>query len=507
MKFLKRRGDSDTDKLLAFIFIAIIGVLLIGLASEQPNVVQGSQKIVQTVNIQSTYLINSQTISGTTYYYSYNSNSVLAFGGINNLNLGVDVGSNFSAVIQHSINALTCGNISLAPQIFNMTHGINLYPCVSITGLARTGDFQTQPNSTTISDTDCTRAAITVEVSTLHTSFQVFPSVSGITISANGSCASTQDGIFINEANGAILDFTMSYDSIFALGGNCINAGTTNAHFWIDNVYLEDCHQNGITGKGNIFISNSYIFGNSLYGVSHITGSGFNSFHNFYLNNVQSAIFCANINNQCNSQDDIIQNNGGASFAQFSVATSNNPTANPTVISGDTFTDSRTSSNAVEQINFEATLENANVEGNYFWSAKNVPCFKFLAGSYITGGALANVLITGNQGSCNNIVGNVSGNFLIGGTSASITHFIGAFGMNSTTVIKSQNYFAANTNLYIACGGGTGVVISIIDPLGNIFSTYPAGCPTQSIELPVGYKINFGAFSVAPTVNVLVKNI
>lgn len=511
MNFLKRkhRGVESRDVLIVFIAIVLIGLFFIANINEQPNVVQGSQKIVQTVSQQYTYLLTTQTISGTKYYYSWNSNSVLAFGGTGNINLGIDVGSNFSAVIQNTINSQRgkCGVIALAPQIFNATHGFTMYTCMGLVGLAGNGDFSIEPNTTLIASTDCTRPVITIEVDPLHTNFVVFPALSGLSLVGKGVCATTQDGIFITNVNGVILDAYMSYVRIFGMGGNCLNLSTTNMKLWLDNMYFEDCNQNGITGQANIFLSSSYIFGNALYGINHISGGLLNSFHDWFLQDVQGALFCANVNNQCNSQDDTVQNNGGTSFAQMTLSTSANPTANPIVIQGDTFTDSRTSGQAFAQIRMGATQVLASIESNYFWSAKNVNCFSFVGGGFISGGSLANVIISGNQGVCNNVVGNISGNFLIGGTSATTTHFIGAFGMNSTTIIKSQNYVAANTNLYIACSGGTGVIISIIDPLGNIFSTYPTGCPTQAIELPIGYKINFGGFSVIPTVNVLVKSI
>lgn len=490
---------------------AVVVVILFVLVFAGVFIVLGVSSVSQRAEAPSgaySYLVNESIVSGTKYYYAYNPNARLVYGGPKNI--GGATGTNFSAVFQSSADSLKCGAIVFSPQIFNMTHGVHSYPCISLTGVARTGDFQTQPNSTLISDTDCARPAITLKVNPTYSGFKVFPSIAGLTITSNGACASTQDGIYDNETNGAILDITLSYDAIFAMGGNCINLGTTNAHTWIDNMYLEDCHQNGITGKGNIFLSNSYIFGNSLYGVYHVTGSGLNSFHNYFLDNVEGAVFCANINNQCMSQDDTMQNNGGPSYAQFSVATSNSPTANPTVIQGDVFTDSRTSGAALAQINFEATLVNAMVEGNYFYSSPSDPvtCFKFLTGGYIAGGSLGNVLITGNQSpnNCNSLVGKVGGNFLIGGTSATTTHYIGAFEGNSTTPIASQTYTAANTNQLITCSGGTSVSITIIDPKGNTIETLGA-CPTTLIDLPVGWSINFGTFLVAPTVTDWVKSI
>jgi hypothetical protein len=56
-------------------------------------------------------------------------------------------------------------------------------------------------------------------------------------------------------------------------------------------------------------------------------------------------------------------------------------------------------------------------------------------------------------------------------------------------------------DVLITSTGGTGVSISIIDPVtgNNVASGLTA---LNSFYLPVGYKINWGAFTAAPTVTV-----
>ena len=142
-------------------------------------------------------------------------------------------------------------------------------------------------------------------------------------------------------------------------------------------------------------------------------------------------------------------------------------------------------------------------QNNYFWSSGgSVPCFSFTAGGYVANGNLANVVISGNQAESGGVscrAQQVTTNFLIGGTSAAHPKYIGPFGGNSTTPKASTDYIAANVDQFIGCSGGTGVNIVIKDALGNTRETVGA-CPATTMDIPRTYSINFGAFSVAPTV-------
>ena len=66
--------------------------------------------------------------------------------------------------------------------------------------------------------------------------------------------------------------------------------------------------------------------------------------------------------------------------------------------------------------------------------------------------------------------------------------------------VASTVYQIHNVDMLITSTGGTGVSISITDQNGN---SVVSGLATISAQyIPVGYKINFGGFSVAPTVTV-----
>jgi len=72
-------------------------------------------------------------------------------------------------------------------------------------------------------------------------------------------------------------------------------------------------------------------------------------------------------------------------------------------------------------------------------------------------------------------------------------------GLNGGEAIAaSKDYAVKSVDIIVSSGGGSGVSIAIKDPAGN---TIASGLATLSpTYLPVGYKINFGAFTEAPTV-------
>jgi len=70
----------------------------------------------------------------------------------------------------------------------------------------------------------------------------------------------------------------------------------------------------------------------------------------------------------------------------------------------------------------------------------------------------------------------------------------------TSTVVASTNYLIEGCDIIITSTGGTGVSITLKDNANN---TVASGLATLSaVSLPMGYKVNFGAFSGAPTVTV-----
>lgn len=75
---------------------------------------------------------------------------------------------------------------------------------------------------------------------------------------------------------------------------------------------------------------------------------------------------------------------------------------------------------------------------------------------------------------------------------------IGSYGGTTATAVASTDYTVVGGTMIMFVTGGTGVSASVKDAAGN---TMESGLTTTFTRtLPKGYKINFGAFSGAPTV-------
>lgn len=75
-------------------------------------------------------------------------------------------------------------------------------------------------------------------------------------------------------------------------------------------------------------------------------------------------------------------------------------------------------------------------------------------------------------------------------------------GLAAGPTVSSQDYKVVITPCRVISTGGTGVSIVIKDVAGNTICSPGATCDE---ELEIGWKINFGAFSAAPTVKVIFK--
>lgn len=105
-----------------------------------------------------------------------------------------------------------------------------------------------------------------------------------------------------------------------------------------------------------------------------------------------------------------------------------------------------------------------------------------------------NTIIRDNRGY--NSVGVVSTPF------DNINHQIKLSGSAAGPTVASQDYEVLNTPCKVISTGGTGVDIIIKDAAGTIISNPGATCDEW---LEIGWKINFGGFSAAPTVTTVFK--
>jgi len=125
------------------------------------------------------------------------------------------------------------------------------------------------------------------------------------------------------------------------------------------------------------------------------------------------------------------------------------------------------------------TFEDATYIGNA--GSASQPMFTFIPGAYVT---VEN----------SNVVGLLS-NIVTTGVHAT-PYWIGYSG-NGTAILASTTYTVSPSNIILSCTGGTAVVYTVKDWGGYTVSQSPLAPDT--LYIPAGFKVNFGAFSGAPT--------
>lgn len=488
---LSAGGWKRASAALAVVVLVLAGGVIWMYAAPRPQ----SQTTTVTSTIATTgatlpcsYAVQALSSGPGQYYSSVDCRTgETAYGGPGDA--GGASGANASAVIQGSIDALrgACGTILLAPQNFLLTRGITTYPCVVIEGSAGSGDFGVNPNSTVLISSDSARPVITVEVDPSHPGLQVFPVLMHFSIYSSRSSGPQQDGIYATDANGVMKDVTISDVKVFQVGGSCFHLAST-AKYWIDSVYAEDCKQNGfLMTSGTVRVSNSYIFGNVLLGVNATGGAEASFVNDVFLNNGGGAVVCSSLGSLCRLEADTIQANGGPSHPQILIeSVGHNSSA---IVTGNQIIDLRSSGYAEYQVALVNSV-NAVITDNHFAGAPPPV--------YVHSGASDSLIIRNNLGY--NPVGALETDFLTVGASA--VHAIG-LGGNGTTLLPDTDYVATGVDLQITCTGGAGVSITVMDSAGNVLTSGATCSPSmQPISLPIGYAIDFGHFTAAPTLKV-----
>jgi len=85
----------------------------------------------------------------------------------------------------------------------------------------------------------------------------------------------------------------------------------------------------------------------------------------------------------------------------------------------------------------------------------------------------------------------------------STNHVIAFFGGNASAVIASTDYLIEGSDVILTSTGGTGVSITIKDDAGNTVAGSLTTLTAQHI--PNGFQVNWGGFSVAPTVTMFAE--
>jgi hypothetical protein len=407
-------------------------------------------------------------------------------------------GTDSVTVFQNAINALqggAGGGIQFRGQFTFSSGGITTYPGIALCGVGPGASFT--PLGSTIKST-YNGPVITVEMDATNNR-QSFPYFYGFNIigTVDGTCPN-QDLFSLVDTPGTLLDMYMDHVMVFWAGRHGLNHNSV-CKSWISNCYFEDCGKSGVGDGINqtlgwVNLIHSYVHGNQGRGIfSSGSASGLRVRSCDLNSNVGSAIFTQALTNDFLVVSNRFSDNGSSSAPQINVRTWNmmSSTSAGMAIVGNVFQEDRAGTarcSAFIQTGGSPINARGLIEGNAFIGTTNGGTPVVIAPAS-TG---TNKLIIKNNQGLNDTWGGVATPFA--------TSTVGIEG-SSAAPSASTAYTVSGTDLYVAASGGTGVSITIKDPAGN---TLQSGLATYAGIVPVGYSINFGAFSVAPTLQVSV---
>lgn len=392
---------------------------------------------------------------------------------------GADPSADAGPMIQAAINSLrpTGGAVGLEGS-FTVKTPITTYPGIALVGqgplaafTARSATIKSQVNGSTI-------------IATVDPTFglQSFPYFANFTIEgliADGA----QNGIEFNDSGGSLLDAYMDNVLIFQCGqhGLLVNSGLK---LWVNGLYSEDNGGAGIRQQlGSMRLVNSYIFGNTGFGVDTTSAAGAILSANRIESNAAGGLQVWSNGNGVIVDGNQFANNGGGAVPAITIKDTHATNA-AFICSGNYFFDSRGAGacNNFIQHTGANTVDGSIIGNKFVGQVAGNPAIKVFA---LVGNALS---IKGNTG-FNDVLGVLATPF----QTAQLR-----LGIEGTAAAPaaSSNYVVGSTDLYCVFAGGTGVSITITAPNGTVLQS---GLASFAGVLPVGYQINFGAFTVAPT--------
>jgi parallel beta-helix repeat protein len=275
--------------------------------------------------------------------------------------------------------------------------------------------------------------------------------------------------------NGHMRDNIVAYNTV--LNATAHNSGGNHG------IYL--LRDNATLVEGNII---KYNFGR---GIQIEDSNNFRIISNTIYKNGQDGIRI--IENQAGTHgnyqiiDNVFYNNGAPAQgnAAIQMASSAGQTLKNIIIIGNLAYDDLVShlQNNLVRFVFDGTITNVYVEGN---NVVNSPGFIQTGGA----GTFSNIQILNNLGW--NPYGK-TGNFVFGS-------IIAPWGAGST-VLANTDYSSNGPGFWFTSSGGTSVNITIKDTATNTLYA-PGATLAVPFFVAYNYKVNFGGFSVAPTVSV-----
>lgn len=513
--------------LSAILFTASIGVIVLATNPNTPTYGQPGS-MISTANF-----IFGQDSTG--LYFARNGTT----GGISYAS------TNASYVFQSAIDSRrSVGGSFYFNGNITLTWGITLYPSMTLFGDGVETAFLGTAGLIAASNLKVSNTfqgpVITLKVDPLRTNNLVFPNLYGFTITEVGSNPPiNQDGIRILNSPTALKDVYITEVGIFSVGGSGINVTAAGTQIWLDKSYIESTGQwgavltgssmrvtntyfynakyaqlgiksggaayvfsswfysgqaSGIKAGGSLTVANSNFVSNALWAIDGTSTQQLSVTSSFFSQNGQSAsansggaIILWSTTLPINIVSNFFSQNGGSSNAAIFIQ--DLPTIAVFTINGNTFYDSRGASAGQYFIYFYESFSGTitgTVVGNAFNGQKTGnPAIK------INGIARpANLIIRDNTG-FNDILGKITNPI-----ATSTPYTIGLAG-STGTVTASRNYTVFAVDQYVTVTGGTTVYINVTDPNGNLVQS---GLSTWTGELWIGWVINFGGFTTAPTV-------
>lgn len=461
-------------------------------------------------------------------------------------------GSVPETVMQNAINALRGigGLLELRDNPTFTTVGVTLYPGMKLRGQGMLGVSSPVAGTSYIQATGFNTPVVTLALDAGNTGWASFPILEGFAILGDTS-KSGMDGILVSDVNGALLDVFINQIGVFNVGGNGLNiSDSTGKVFVLGASYFEHCQLNGIRNQNaELIVMGGYIFSNVLFGIDATSGA-YTAVSNADISNngqtgtanAAGAIKCGSngtggLIQGCKFADNGVPTTGqairittqtstgrwafgpnsfkdsrGASAVTNFILTSDSGATNA-LISDNTFVGQQ--GDAVK-VKFNNASENVQIRSNLGFNpygkvtnpvntTNNSIGLAGLATTATGVNALNSATI--NCGSTTGFP--ASGNALLAGVAFTYTGVSGGnsftgCGVHAATVggeaiipcpVASTDYVIREVDQFVVVAGGTAVSIAIKDNLGN---TIQSGLTTLAQLLPLGWKINLGAFTGTP---------
>lgn len=391
--------------------------------------------------------------------------------------------------VQAAIDSLkgVGGRVSLGgTYTFGGPSGVSLYPGIGLQGAGPLGVGNPAAGTAYLKAAAGFNAAfVTMKRDPGNSSWASFPWLSQLAILGSAGNAN-QHGVVVDGVNGSVLDIFMDQVLIFSTGGDGVRLSDT-PKLWMDKCYLEHCAGFGFNANGNgaeLRMTGAYIFGNTGIGCDFTSMAHVSLLASHIASNPAGGIQAGSLGSGLICNDCFFSDNGthGGAEWMLHLGTVNGATVRA-LVQGNQFKDTRGASAVNNHVMCgDLGAVKATITDNTFVGQQADAILRKF------NNAGDNYIIRNNQG-FNDTKARVTNPV------NTVQNTIGLTG-STATVVASTDYTVQDTDVYLTSSAGTGVSITIKDSAGNTVNTPGA---TFAGVVPIGYKVNFGAFSVAPT--------